>query len=171
MSTMNETIRNLGPARIAILGATFLSLIIFFIFVSAKVSQPSLSILYRDLTTTDSAQVSAKLEEIGVKYSISSDGAQVFVPETEVGRVRMLLAEEGLPNGGSMGYELFDQQSGFGTTSFVQNINQVRALQGELAKTISSLDPVQYSKVHIVLPQRELFSRDSQEATASVTLK
>ena len=171
MSTLAETAKNLGPARIAVLGATFLSLIIFFIFVSAKVSQPSMSILYRDLTTTDSSSVSAKLEEIGIGYTVSADGAQVFVPKNEVGRARMLLAEAGLPNGGSMGYELFDQQSGFGTTSFVQNINQVRALQGELSKTISSLDPVQFSKVHIVLPQRELFSRDSQEATASVTLK
>jgi len=130
-----------------------------------------MTILYRDLATTDSSQVAAKLEEIGVGYTVSADGSQVFVPKTEIGRSRMLLAEVGLPNGGSLGYEIFDRQSGFGTTSFVQNINQVRALQGELSKTIASLDPVEYSKVHIVLPQRELFSRDSQEATASVTLK
>ena len=171
MSTLAETARNLGPARIAILGATFLSLIMFFIFVSAKVSQPSMSILYRDLTTTDSSQIAARLEESAIGYTISADGGQVFVPQNEVGRARMLLAESGLPNGGSLGYEIFDQQTGFGTTSFVQNINQVRALQGELAKTISSLDPVQFSKVMIVLPQRELFSRESQDATASVTLK
>ena len=171
LSNLNETIKNLGPARIAILGATFLSLIIFFIFVSAKVSQPNMEILYRDLTTGDSAQVSAQLEESGIRYTVSNDGSQVFVPQDEVGRARMLLAEQGLPNGGSLGYEIFDKQSGFGTTSFVQNINQVRALQGELAKTISSLDPVQFSKVHIVLPQRELFSRESRTASASVTLK
>lgn len=171
MSTFNETVKNLGPARIAVLAGTFISLIVFFIFVSAKVSQPSMSILYRDLATTDSAQVAGKLQELGINFSVSADGAQVFVPGNEVGRARMLLAEEGLPNGGSMGYELFDQQSGFGTTSFVQNINQVRALQGELSRTISSLDPVQFSKVHIVLPQRELFSRERQDSTASVTLK
>jgi flagellar M-ring protein FliF len=171
LSTLNETMKIMGPARLAILAGTFLSLIIFFIFVSAKVSQPNMSILYRDLTTTDSSSVSAKLEEIGIKYVVSPDGARVFVPQPEVGRARMLLAESGLPNGGSLGYEIFDQQSGFGTTSFVQNINQVRALQGELAKTISALDPVQFAKVHIVLPQRELFSRDSQDASASVTLK
>lgn len=155
----------------AILGATFLSLIIFFVFVSARVSQPGLSILYRDLTTTDSSSIAAKLEEIGVGYSISGDGSRVFVPENEVGRVRMLLAEAGLPNGGSMGYEIFDQQSGFGTTSFIQNINQVRALQGELGRTIATLDPVEFAKVHIVLPQRELFSRETQDSSASVTLK
>ncbi len=171
MSTFSETVKNLGPARIAILGATFFSLIVFFIFVSAKVSQPDMEILYRDLQTTDSAQVSSQLEAAGISYSVSKDGAQVFVSAPDVGRARMLLAEQGLPNGGSLGYEIFDKQSGFGTTSFVQNINQVRALQGELAKTISSLDPVQFAKVHIVLPQRELFSRESRDASASVTLK
>lgn len=130
-----------------------------------------MEILYRDLATTDSSQITARLEESGIRYSVSADGSQVFVAGTEVGRARMLLAEQGLPNGGSMGYEIFDKQSGFGTTSFVQNINQVRALQGELGKTISSLDPVQFAKVHIVLPQRELFSRESRDASASVTLK
>jgi flagellar M-ring protein FliF len=171
VSALQETIKNLGPARLAILGATFLSLIAFFVFVSAKVSQPDMSILYRDLNVTESAQVSAKLEEIGIPFNVSIDGAQVFVSENEVGRARMLLAESGLPNGGSLGFEIFDQQSGFGTTSFVQNVNKVRALQGELARTITTLDPVQFAKVHIVLPRRELFSRESQNSTASVTLK
>lgn len=171
MSSFTETLKNLGPARLAILGATFFGLLIFFVFVSAKVSQPSMSILYSDLTTADSSDISGKLQESGVKFSISPDGSRVFVPRTEIGKARMLLAEAGLPNGGSMGYEIFDKQSGFGTTSFVQNINQVRALQGELAKTISTLSPVQFAKVHIVLPQRELFSRENRESSASVTLK
>lgn len=171
MNSFADTLKNLGPARLAILGATFFGLLIFFIFVSAKVSQPSMSILYSDLTTADSSDISGKLQESGIAFTISPDGSRVFVPQNEIGKARMLLAQAGLPNGGSMGYELFDKQSGFGTTSFVQNINQVRALQGELAKTISSLDPVQYAKVHIVLPQRELFSRDNREASASVTLK
>lgn len=171
MSSLSSTLGSLGPARLAVLGATFFGLIIFFIFVSAKVSQPSMSILYSDLSTADSGDISGKLQESGIKFTVSPDGARVFVPQTEIGKARMLLAEAGLPNGGSMGYEIFDKQSGFGTTSFVQNINQVRALQGELAKTISSLSPVRFAKVHIVLPQRELFSRDSREASASVTLK
>jgi flagellar M-ring protein FliF len=171
MSSFADTLKNLGPARLAILGATFFGLLIFFVFVSAKVSQPSMSILYSDLTTADSGDISGKLQESGISFTISPDGSKVFVPRNEIGKARMLLAEAGLPNGGSMGYEIFDKQSGFGTTSFVQNINQVRALQGELAKTISTLDPVQFAKVHIVLPQRELFSRENREASASVTLK
>jgi len=171
VSSFQETFTNLGPARIAVLGATFLTLIIFFIFVSSKISQPSMSNLYRDLTSTDSAQVAAKLEEIGIPYRMSKDGSQISVSQDEVGRARMLLAESGLPNGGSLGYEIFDKQSGFGTTSFVQNVNKVRALQGELSRTIATLAPVQFAKVHVVLPQRELFSRETMESTASVTLK
>lgn len=171
MSSFVDTLKNLGPGRLAVLGLTCLGLIIFFVFVSAKVSQPSMSILYKDLTTADSSDISAKLQESGISYNISPDGSRVFVPNPDVGKARMLLAEAGIPNGGSMGYEIFDQQSGFGTTSFVQNINQVRALQGELAKTISTLEQVQFARVSLVLPQRELFSRDSREASASVTLK
>jgi flagellar M-ring protein FliF len=91
-----------------------------------------------------------------------------MVPEKEVGRARILLAEAGLPNGGSMGYEIFDKDAGFGTTNFVQNINQTRALEGELARTISALQGVKSARVHIVLPQRELFSRATQPSSASV---
>ncbi len=82
----------------------------------------------------------------------------------------MLLAQAGLPNGGSLGYELFDKQSGFGTTNAVQNINQVRALEGELSRTISSLEPVRSARVHLVLPQRELFARETRPASASVAI-
>ena len=82
----------------------------------------------------------------------------------------MLLADAGLPNGGSMGYKIFDEQSGFGTTNFVQNINQIRALEGELSKTIMSLGSIRSARVHIVLPQRELFSRELRESSASVFL-
>ena len=171
MSNLSKTMEALGPARIAVLGAVFMGLILFFIFIAMHVAQPTQSLLYRDLSSVDSAAVAAKLQEVSIPFEVSPDGAKVYVGENNLGRARMLLAEAGLPNGGSMGYELFDQQSSFGTTSFVQNINQLRALQGELSRTISTLEPVEFAKVHIVLPERELFSRESREATASVTLK
>ncbi|MCB9965187.1 MAG: flagellar M-ring protein FliF [Rhodospirillales bacterium] len=170
MNSFYETLRKLGPARIAVMGAIVLGLLVFFVFVSLRVSTPSLKLLYSDLSTTDSAAIAAKLETEGIRYNVSEDGQQVRVPANEIGRARMLLAEAGLPNGGSLGYELFDQQSGFGTTNFVQNINQVRALEGELSRTISSLGPIRSARVHIVLPQRELFSRDNTKARASVVL-
>lgn len=171
MATLTDTMRTLGPARLGVMGAIVVGLLVFFVFVTTRVSQPEMSILYNDLSTTDSSAVAGKLEEAKIPYRVSKDGTSVFVPETEVGRSRMLLAEEGLPNGGSLGYEIFDQSQGFGQTQFVQNINQVRALQGELARTISSMEPVQMAKVHLVLPQRQLFERQAAEATASVSLK
>lgn len=171
VSSLADTMKSLGPARLGIMASIIVGLLLFFVFVTTRVSQPSMSILYSNLTTVDSSAVAGKLEEAKIAYRVSPDGASVFVPETEVGRSRMLLAEAGLPNGGSMGYEIFDQAQGFGQTQFVQNINQVRALQGELARTISSMDPVQFAKVHLVLPQRQLFERQAAEASGSVTLK
>ncbi len=152
------------------MGAILLGLVLFFMFVSMRVATPDLKLLYSDLSSNDSGAIAAKLEESQIPYKVSPDGARIMVSEAEVGRARLLLAEAGLPNGGSMGYELFDKQSGFGTTNFVQNINQVRALEGELARTISSLDAVRSARVHLVLPQRELFSRENRKSSASVYL-
>lgn len=163
-----ETLRQLGPSRLAIMGGVLVGLLLFFIFVSLRVSTPELKLLYSDLSTTDSSAIAGKLEEAGIRYSVSPDGSRVLVPDAEIGRSRMLLAGAGLPNGGSLGYELFDKQSGYGTTNFIQNINQVRALEGELVRTISAVDGVKSARVHLVLPQRELFSRDSRAASASV---
>lgn len=168
MNNLLETLKKLGPARIAVLGAVLLGLLMFFVFISMRVGNPDMKMLYTDLSTEDSSSVAAKLEELKIRYQISPDGARVMVSGADVGRARMLLAQEGLPNGGSLGYELFDKQSNFGTTNFVQNINQIRALEGELARTISSLAPVKSARVHLVLPQRELFSRESRAASASV---
>lgn len=170
MNNFLETLKQLGPARLGIMGGVLLALLVFFLFVSMRVSTPDMKLLYSDLSSIDSGAIAAKLEEVQIRYEISQDGTRVLVPDTEVGRARMLLAEAGLPNGGSMGYELFDKQSGFGTTNAVQNVNQVRALEGELARTISSLGPVRSARVHLVLPQRELFSRESRPASASVAI-
>lgn len=171
MNNFLETLKKLGPARLGIMGAVILGLLLFFIYISMQVSGPRMKMLYQDLSSEDSSSVAAKLEQTKIPYEISADGSTVMVPEKEVGRARMLLAQDGLPNGGSLGYELFDKQSGFGTTSFVQNITQVRAIEGELAKTISSLQPVKSARVHLVLPQRELFSRETHAASASVFLR
>jgi flagellar M-ring protein FliF len=171
VNSLLDTIKRLGPLRIAILAIVLFTLIGFFVFVSLRVATPSMKLLYGELSSTDSAAVAGKLEELGIPYQISPDGTKVMVAENEVGRARMVLAEAGLPNGGSLGYEIFDQQNGFGTTNFVQNINQVRALEGELSRTIAALSPVASARVHLVLPQRELFARESRPSTASVFIK
>lgn len=152
------------------MSAIVLGLLIFFVFISLRISSPNMKLLYADLSVADSGAVAAKLEELQIPYEMSADGSRISVSGKEVGRARMLLAQDGLPNGGSMGYEIFDKQQSFGTTNLVQNINQVRALEGELARTISEMDNVRSARVHIVLPERELFRRENREASASVFL-
>lgn len=168
MDSIFEALKKLGPARLAILMATLLGLILFLVFIAARSSSPSMTLLYNGLSTSDSTEITAKLDLSRIRYSLSDDGSEVRVNRDDVGRARILLAEEGLPRGGSMGYEIFDQKQGFGTTNFVQNLNQLRALEGELARTVMAIDTVRTARVHIVMPERQLFSRDTRPATASV---
>lgn len=170
MNSFLETMKQLGPARLGIMGAVLLGLMTFFVFVSMRVSTPEMKLLYSDLSTIDSSAMAAKLQEQQVPFEVSQDGTRIMVADTEVGKARMLLAQSGLPNGGSLGYEIFDKQSGFGTTNAIQNINTVRALEGELSRTIGSLEPVRSARVHLVLPQRELFARETRASSASVAL-
>lgn len=170
MNSFLETLKQLGPTRLAIMGSILLGLLLFFVFVSMRVSAPSMKLLYDDLAANDSRAIVTRLDANQIPYEVSQDGSRVSVSSDDVGRARMLLAQEGLPNGGNLGYEIFDKQNGFGTTNFVQNINQVRALEGELARTIGSLDQIRNARVHLVLPQRELFSRESRTASGSVFL-
>lgn len=170
MNSFVATLQQLGPARLGVMGAIMLGFLMFFVFISMRVTSPELKLLYADLSSTDAGAVAAKLEETQIPYEISQNGTRIMVPSNEVGRARILLAEAGLPNGGSLGYEIFDQQSGFGTTNFVQNINQIRALEGELARTIMSMENIRSARVHISMPQRELFSRDSRTPSAGVSL-
>ena len=170
MNSFLETLKHLGPSRLGIMAGILVGLLLFFVFVSVRISTPEMKLLYSDLSTADASSMATELESNEITYEVSQDGSRIMVPEDQVGRARMILAETGLPNGGSMGYELFDEQSGFGTTNFVQNINQVRALEGELSRTISSLENIRSARVHLVLPQRELFSRETKESSASVFL-
>ncbi len=149
---------------------TFFGMIIFFIFIAFRSNAPGMTLLYAELSTSDSTEIAAKLDMAKIPYQLSDDGTKLTVPQKEVGKARMLLAQEGLPHQGSVGYEIFDQKQTFGTTSFVQNINQVRALEGELSRTIGTIDSVRGARVHLVLPQHELFAKDSAPASASVFL-
>lgn len=152
------------------MGGAFFGLIIFFIFIMARSSAPTLTMLYNELSTSDATAIAAKLDAADINYQLENNGTEVRVGNKDVARARMMLAEEGLPRKGSMGYELFDQKQSFGTTSFQQNINQLRAMEGELARTVSSIQNIRNARVHLVLPQRELFSREARPATASVYL-
>ncbi len=149
---------------------TFFGLVIFFIFIAVRSNAPGMTLLYANLSTADATEIAAKLDAAKVTYRLNTDGTQILAPQKEIGRARILLAQEGLPRQGSVGYEIFDQKQTFGTTSFVQNINQIRAIEGELSRTIGTIDSIRSARVHLVLPQRELFSKENSPASASVFL-
>jgi flagellar M-ring protein FliF len=155
----------------AAMAAVTLALIGFFSFLMVQMTTPQMVPLFTDLSVEDSASIVKDLERQAVPYQLKSDGAIIMVPKDRVARLRMKLAESGLPKGGGVGYEIFDKTDSLGTTTFVQNINHLRALEGELARTIRSIDRVQAARVHLVLPERPLFSRDKVDASASIVLK
>ena len=171
MNPIAELIRQLGPVRLAALAATGIAVLGFFIFLSSRLSTGGMALLYGDLDPQDSGQIIQTLQSKNIPYDIKAGGKQIFVPGDQVLQLRVSLAESGLPGGGSVGYEIFDDNQGIGTTNFVQNINLVRALEGELARTISAMRNVRGARVHLVMPRRELFSREKQEASASVVLQ
>src|SRR6187399_276766 len=163
--------KSLGAARMAAMAAVTLALIGFFAFLMVQMTTPQMVPLFTDLSVEDSASIIKDLERQAVPYQLKSDGAIIMVPKDRVARLRMKLAESGLPKGGGVGYEIFDKTDSLGTTTFVQNINHLRALEGELSRTIRSIDRVQAARVHLVLPERQLFSRDKVDASASIVLK
>jgi flagellar M-ring protein FliF len=147
------------------------ALIGFFAFVIMRVTTPQMTTLFTDLSVEDSSGIVKELERQAIPFELRNDGAAILVPKDKVTRLRMKLAEGGLPKGGGVGYEIFDKSDALGTTSFVQNINHLRALEGELARTIHAIDRVQAARVHLVLPERPLFSRETPEPSASIVVR
>ena len=171
MDTFILAMRNLGPMRIAVMGGVVLGLIGFLVFFGTKLSTPNMTTLYSELAQSDAAGIVQELESRNIPFKISQNGTQVAVPADRVMQLRLELAQQGLPSGGSVGYELFDDADTLGSTNFMQNVNLVRALEGELARTVSSIGTVKKARVHLVMPRRELFSREKQEPSASVVLQ
>jgi len=166
-----DFVKSLGAARMAAMAAVTLALIGFFSFLMIRMTTPQMVPLFTDLSMDDSSAIIKDLDRQGISYEIKNDGAIIMVPRANVARLRMKLAENGLPKGGGVGYEIFDKSDALGATSFIQNINKLRALEGELSRTIRSLDRVEAARVHLVLPDRPLFSREATEASASIVLK
>jgi len=172
VSALAQTLNNLGTGRVVAIGGVGIGMIAFFIFLTSRLGSPGgMVLLYGNLDPADSGQITAKLESQQIPYELKAGGTQIFVPSEDAPKLRLSLNQAGLTGSGTIGYELFDDANALGTTSFVQRINQVRALEGELSRTIKSIDNVKNARVHIVLPQRELFSRDSKEPSASIVLK
>lgn len=166
-----EFFRTLGAPRLAAMATVALITIGFIAYITTRLSTPQMSLLFSGLDLADSSQIVQNLEGQSIPYELVGDGSTILVPEDQVSRLRMDIAAQGLNNGGSVGYEIFDNQDNLGTTSFVQNINRLRALEGELARTINSIEQVSSSRIHLVLPQRRLFSNESREGSASIFIK
>jgi flagellar M-ring protein FliF len=164
-------LKGLGAARMAAMAAVTLALVGFFGFVIMRVTTPPMATLFTDLTYEDSSAIIKDLERQGIPYEMKNEGAVIQVPKDKITRLRMKLAEGGLPKGGGVGYEIFDKSDALGSTSFVQNINHLRALEGELSRTIRSIGRVQAARVHLVIPERRLFERDREPPRASIALK
>jgi len=166
-----EFFRTLGPARLAAMATVAAITIGFFIFLSIRLSTPNMALLFSGLDLSDSSKIVQSLEAQAIPYELVGDGSTILVPDDQVNRIRITVAEQGLTSGGSLGYEIFDRGDSLGATSFVQNINHLRALEGELARTIQSIEKVTSARIHLVLPERRLFSNENRQATASIFIK
>jgi flagellar M-ring protein FliF len=164
------TIKSWPRARqLSLAGVTLLCLL-FFTLIIIKARQTDYQLLFGNLDSGDAAAIVARLKEQKIAYRLENGGKAVYIPAEKVHETRLELAGSGLPQGGGVGFEIFDKQS-FGMTDFAQKINYQRALQGELARTIASLEPVEAARVHLVLPERRLFREQQKNATASVIVK
>ena len=166
---MPDFFKQVGAARFGVMAGVAAALTAFFLYVAGVVTEPPKTILFSGLESRDAAAVTAKLDSMAVKYDVK-DGGTVLVDADQVTKLRMALAQDNLPAAG-VGYEIFDKSDAFGTTAFVQNINQLRALEGELARSIQTIEGIQSARVHLVIPERQIFSRDEQTPSASVVLK
>jgi len=171
LQSLGSFLKGLGASRLMAMVAVTTALLGFFAFVIMRVTTPQMTTLFTDLSIEDSSAVVKDLERQAIPFEIRNDGAIIMVPKDKVTRLRMKLAEGGLPKGGGVGYEIFDKSDALGTTSFVQNINHLRALEGELARTIRAIDRIQAARVHLVLPERPLFARETPEPSASIVVR
>lgn len=155
--------------KLALVAVAAVSAALFGVIIQqARVAEYQL--LFAGLTGSDGSAVVEWLKERKIPYRVTAGGGSIEVPADKVYEARLSLAGSGLPSGGGVGFEIFDKQS-FGMTDFAQKVNYRRALQGELARTIASLGPVESARVHLALPEKRLFREQQQEATASVIIK
>ena len=168
LGAMGPALARLGPAKLGAMGVVAAAAILAVVLV-ARAPQSANGLLYAGLDPSEAGRIVARLEEMKVPVEARGDGS-VMVPAEQVARLRMQMASEGLPRQAGAGYELLDQANPMQRTSFMQRIQRVRALEGELARTIITMQGVRTARVHIVLPERESFSRDAPPPTASVTV-
>jgi flagellar M-ring protein FliF len=159
-----------GPTRLfAALGIAAVAAALLFTLLLRMGGEPK-ALLFAGVDMREAAEISQRLEQAEIPFEMRGDGSSIFVARSRVLEARMMLSAEGLPSRGSIGYEIFDEPDALGQTQFQQNINRLRALEGELARTIASLDGISSARVHLVLPERQLFARETEQPSASIVL-
>ena len=169
LTSLKATLAGLEPAKLAGLAVAALAVLVLLGWIATHSAEP-MGLLYSGLDPAEAGRIGQRLDEMKVPYENRGDGTTIMVPASQVGRVRMDLAASGMPRQGGSGYELLDTQSPMSMTSFMQRVQRLRALEGELARTITTQDGVKAARVHIVMPERESFARDTPKPTASVAV-
>jgi len=163
-------LQKFGIGRLAAVLGVAAGVAAVLVAVMLRVGQAPDALLYSNLDLREASEISAALDQAGIKYSSKGDGSTIFVSRDEVGTARLMLAGKGLVTSGSVGYEIFDNQSVLGQTEFQQNLNEQRALQGELSRTIMSMRGITSARVHITMPRREMFQAAATDPTAAVVV-
>lgn len=166
-----ENLKALGSRKLLALALIF-GLVMSVVGVAAYyLSRPNFETLYAGLDREDIGRIGAALRASGIAFDVNPEGNTVSVPYGQTAQARMLLAERGLPQSANAGYELFDKVGALGLTSFMQEVTRVRALEGELARTIQLIRGVKAARVHIVMPDEGSFRRAKQQPSASVIIR
>lgn len=171
LTALLKNIAQLGTTRLIALGVVGAVTLVVIMVGTYYVNRPAYETLYVGLDTSDLNQISIALAEDGVNFQVGTDGTSLQVPVGMTGKARLLLAEKGLPNSTNAGYELFDNVGSLGLTSFMQEVTRVRALEGEIARTITVIDGISSARVHIVMADRGSFRQAEQKPTASVMIR
>jgi len=166
-----DNLRGFGPRRLAIMAGVAALVMALIGIASVYLNRPSYETLYTGLDRSDVNQIGLALGDAGIRFDVDSKGTSILVPAGSAPRARMLLAEKGLPTSANAGYELFDHVGSLGLTSFMQQVTKVRALEGEIARTIQAIDGVKAARVHLVMPDRANFRRVDETPTASVMIR
>jgi len=171
IQTIIDNLKGFGTRRLALMGAMAALIMATIVVGSIYLNRPAYETLYVGLERSDISQIGVVLGDAGIPFDVGSEGTSVLVATGSTARARMLLAEKGLPNSANAGYELFDNVGSLGLTSFMQQITRVRALEGEIARTIQSLAGIKAARVHIVMSERANFRREEQQPSASVVIR
>lgn len=169
MEAIKNLVGQLGPKRLMLMGGVAFALLAALAFVATRGSDPQMGYLYTDLDPSAAATITEKLKAQNVEYQLSADGTSVMAPQEKLAELRMSLAGEKL--GGKIGYEVLDEEQPFGVSASRARMNETRAVEGELSKSIQTIQNVSAARVHIVMPERAMFAAESRKATAAVTVK